>query len=148
MHEFCISNLFQNWKNPIKYTKHCNKLSQIYCTLVAAISCCQCLSRMAGFWSSDTARSEVNMFLTVFSTPVYVSQARISLSRDLDFIQLYLIKFCFNLCAQYFILSFLSLNIYIPFARKIAVSVKKCCAWHVAQNGDHFCEIVLKSDFK
>lgn len=28
MHEFCISNLFQNWNNLIKYTKHCNKLSQ------------------------------------------------------------------------------------------------------------------------
>lgn len=47
------------------------------------MSCVQCLSRMAGFCSSATARNDVNMFLTTPSTPVYVSHARISLSRAL-----------------------------------------------------------------
>ena len=52
-------------------------------TPVACTSSCQCRSRIAGFCNSVTARSDVIRFLTVFSVPWYVSQARISLSRVL-----------------------------------------------------------------
>ncbi len=53
-------------------------MMRLLLTPVACMSCAQWRSLMAGFWSSPTARSEVNMFLTVPSTPVYVSQALIS----------------------------------------------------------------------
>ena len=39
------------------------------------MSCCQWRSRITGFCSSATACSDVSMFLTVLSTPVYYSQA-------------------------------------------------------------------------
>lgn len=44
-------------------------------TPVAAINWCQCLDRMAGFWSSATARREVRRFLTLLSNPVKASHA-------------------------------------------------------------------------
>lgn len=45
-----------------------------YVTLVVLISWSQCLSLIAGFCSSPTALNDVNMFLTVPSNIMYVSQ--------------------------------------------------------------------------
>ncbi len=50
-------------------------------TLVDVINCCQCLSLIAGFCNSLTAFSEVNIFLTVLSRTMYISQDLISLSK-------------------------------------------------------------------
>lgn len=44
-------------------------------TPVAAISWCQCRARMAGFWSSATARRETRRFFTLLSKPVKASHA-------------------------------------------------------------------------
>ena len=49
--------------------------SMVKRTPVAAISWCQCRARMAGFWSSATARREVRMFFTLLSSPVKASHA-------------------------------------------------------------------------
>lgn len=50
-------------------------------TFVASISSFQCLSLMAGFWSSPTALREVIMFFSSLSSPRYTSHDLISLSR-------------------------------------------------------------------
>lgn len=59
------------------------KIFWVWFTFVLFINWSQCLSRMAGFWSSPTALREVRVFLTVASNPMYVSQVLISLSNIL-----------------------------------------------------------------
>lgn len=49
--------------------------SMVKRTPVADISCCQCRGRMAGFWSSATARREMRRFFTLLSKPVKASHA-------------------------------------------------------------------------
>lgn len=55
--------------------KKAETLSIVKQTPVAAISWCQCRSRMAGFWSSVTARSDVRRFFTLLSKPVKASHS-------------------------------------------------------------------------
>lgn len=50
--------------------------SMVKRTPVAAMSWCQCRLRMAGFWSSATARRETRRFFTLPSRPVKASHAR------------------------------------------------------------------------
>lgn len=62
LHPLYIKNKMKTW-------------SMVMQTPAAAISWCQCLSRMAGFWSSVTALREVRRFFILLSIPVKASHA-------------------------------------------------------------------------